>query len=100
MKYRICPLCHGTDKEGCWVCGSQGTQPVLKKPSLEQLRFDHTNANGLVDGDIPAGRPCPFLSECGLRMDRCPSPTNLKLHGFSCGCARAFSITKRPKNES
>ena len=71
----------------------------MSSERLDPPRFDHTNANGLVGGDIPAGQPCPFLSECNLRMDRCPSPENLLPHGFSCGCARAISITKRPKNE-
>lgn len=53
--------------------------------------------NGLVDGNIPAGKPCPFLSRCRRFDDRCPSPENPRPVPFSCACARAFSITEEPK---
>lgn len=53
------------------------------------------DSNGLVDGEVPAGKPCPYLDACGLRNDNCPSEErgNLRMeHGFSCACARAISL--------
>ncbi len=62
--------------------------------------FDYLNANGLVDGDVPPNMECPFFKECGMRETNCPSAVNnnLRPHPFSCACARAFSITRPPKD--
>lgn len=55
--------------------------------------MDHTNANGLVDGCIPAGKPCPFSVGClHLNKSRCPTEERLNEHAFSCAAARFFSI--------
>lgn len=53
---------------------------------------DHTNSNGLVHGDIPAGDPCPWHDSCHAFNEGCPSPENLKPHPFSCALARLHSI--------
>lgn len=55
------------------------------------------NANGLVDGNIPAGKPCPFLKECKMVFDRCPTEDNPKNIDFSCAGARGFSICREIK---
>jgi hypothetical protein len=53
-----------------------------------------TNSNGLVNGCIPKGQPCPFLDKCECKNDRCPTVENPNLtFNFSCAVARAFSIT-------
>jgi hypothetical protein len=56
------------------------------------------NSNGLVDGRIPAGKPCPFASDCTVYNERCPSKENdnMRTVPMSCAIARAFSITKSP----
>jgi hypothetical protein len=54
--------------------------------------LDHTNTNGLVNGDIPANQPCPFHTTCPMIFERCPTPENLNPHPFSCACARMQSI--------
>jgi hypothetical protein len=56
--------------------------------------IDYLNSNGLIDGNIPKGKPCPWLSQCELRDSNCPTGTN-KNNDFSCGCARAFSLTTK-----
>jgi len=51
------------------------------------------DSNGLVDGNIPKGKPCPFLNKCGLRNERCPTeekPNNE--FNYSCAAARAWSL--------
>lgn len=53
---------------------------------------DFRNANGLINGLIPKGKPCPFKKECALSNERCPTKDNLKEVDFSCAAARAFSI--------
>jgi hypothetical protein len=55
------------------------------------------NSNGLINGKIPAGEQCPFLSECNLRNERCPSAENIKTNDFSCAAARMFSTCKTHK---
>lgn len=59
--------------------------------------LDHTNTNGLVHGDIPAGKPCPFHATCPRLDERCPTPEKLKPHPFSCGLARLHSIILNSK---
>ena len=60
--------------------------------------MDYENANGLVDGNIPAGKACPFLSECNFkehRLARCPTTEAPKQVDYSCAAARLFSLTKK-----
>lgn len=61
--------------------------------------MDYYNANGLVNGEVPAKTQCPFWDNCGLRTDNCPSHENqnLRPHGFSCAAARGFSLIKQSK---
>jgi hypothetical protein len=56
--------------------------------------MDFLNANGLVDGRIPPGNPCPFSEICSWRTDNCPTVEgkNLRDQPFSCGAARAISM--------
>jgi hypothetical protein len=64
--------------------------------------MDWCNSNGLVDGLIPAGEPCPFWDECGRRTDNCPSHQNGNIrmnHGFSCALARLTSLVKNQEKE-
>lgn len=49
----------------------------------------------LVDGDIPAGKPCPFEHTCKLRFERCPTSHNLKDIDFSCAAARLQDLMRR-----
>ena len=61
------------------------------------MALDFYNSNGLEDGRIPAGKECPFLAECRIRNDNCPSEARGNVrheHAFSCGGARAISIAK------
>jgi hypothetical protein len=61
--------------------------------------FDHCNANGLVDGRIPVGKPCPFLAKCPMASERCPGfEGQLKPVAYSCAAARGFSICMEPKD--
>lgn len=55
------------------------------------------NSNGLINGKIPAGEPCPFGSECECRSENCPqlgSYVHLLGSAYSCGFARAFSLVR------
>jgi len=63
--------------------------------------MDHCNTNGLVDGNIPARDPCPFLSECRFKVDGCPGSTHgLKDGPFSCGAARLLSMVRGSDQET
>jgi hypothetical protein len=53
------------------------------------------NENGLVDGNIPIGKACPFIDECKLKMDRCPTQEKPKTVPFSCAAARLHSLLKK-----
>ncbi len=55
---------------------------------------DYLNANGLVDGNIPAGNACPFAGNCTMQNERCPTDGNTKPNDYSCGAARLHSIYK------
>jgi len=50
------------------------------------------NANGLKNGIIPAGRPCPWISSCAKKTKECPKETRPHLDGYSCDQSRLFSI--------
>ncbi len=60
---------------------------------------DFLNSNGLVQGNIPAGTPCPFHSEYKLVKDSCPVDGKVKSNSFSCGAARAFSLVQISGNK-
>ena len=62
-------------------------------------RYDYTNANGLVDGDIPSGSPCAFAETCTVRTERCPTKEKLLPHSFSCALARALSLGRTPRSK-
>jgi len=54
---------------------------------------------GLVDGWIPAGKPCPFYNECESQEDLriqgpCPHEGNLLEERHSCGLCCAMSRAK------
>lgn len=55
--------------------------------------------NGLVDGNIPAGKPCPWWGNCSMKVEGCPSDKNLKPRAFSCALARLNSIIDSGKKE-
>jgi hypothetical protein len=50
------------------------------------------NENGIVDGCVPAGRPCPFYGRCALRDEKCPHGDALKQVPFSCAAVRGWSL--------
>jgi hypothetical protein len=62
---------------------------------------EYRDSNGLVQGMIPAGQPCPFLSRCKFKVHTCPGVDGkTKGNHFSCAAARAFSlITEAEKVE-
>lgn len=60
---------------------------------------DFWNSNGLINGRIPKGNPCPFWAECSLCDMNCPVPGRIKPVNFSCGCARGMSLSKMPVND-
>lgn len=49
----------------------------------------------LVQGNIPAGQPCPFENTCKMRVERCPTSHNLKDIDFSCAAARLQDMIGR-----
>ena len=49
----------------------------------------------LVDGNIPAGKACPFLDECGFKKDGCPTVEKPKVNSFSCAGARLWDMIHR-----
>ena len=59
----------------------------------------YLNSNGLKNGKIPAGKPCPFLDSCSSRNEDCPSDDNLKEKDFPCPAARAHSIISISDNK-
>jgi hypothetical protein len=60
----------------------------------------YMNSNGLENGLIPAGRICPFLSQCKLMVvDRCPSEKHQPPGAYSCAAARLWSITIKAREE-
>ena len=62
--------------------------------------IEHWNTNGLVDGLIPIGEPCPFLAKCGLKDDRCPTKEKPKLVAYSCAAARGWSMCENDAKEN
>lgn len=61
--------------------------------------MDYENENGLVNGLIPAGAPCPFEDECPMLVQgRCPTKGNLREVNYSCAAARLWSLGRVAKN--
>jgi hypothetical protein len=58
---------------------------------------NYTNLNGLVDGNIPAGQPCPFIGQCTMKNERCPTEGNVKPCAYSCALARLHSVLAEGK---
>jgi hypothetical protein len=58
---------------------------------------DYLNVNSLVDGNIPKGKSCPFLLQCKMRTDNCPSVNHQPDGVYSCAAARLLSITTKSK---
>lgn len=54
--------------------------------------INHRNTGGLIDGRVPAGEACPFLAQCSMKNDNCPTKQLTKIVPFSCGAARAHSM--------
>lgn len=50
------------------------------------------NAGGLVGGRIPAGKACPFLKNCKMENNNCPTKKTPKSGDFSCAAARAHAM--------
>lgn len=55
-------------------------------------KLSYLDDNGLVNGDIPKGKACPFLNKCGFKVERCPTKENPKNCDYSCAAARAWSL--------
>lgn len=51
--------------------------------------------NQLVDGNIPAGKECPFLEGCNFKTGVCPTKENPRVKDFSCAAARLHNIAKK-----
>jgi hypothetical protein len=55
----------------------------------------YLNENGLVNGLIPAGEPCPFLDRCKFKVHTCPGVDGkMKVNHFSCAAARLHSTIR------
>jgi len=58
------------------------------------------NRNGLINGLIPAGEPCPFRDRCKFKVHTCPGEEGkTKPNNFSCAAARAFSLAEEADKE-
>lgn len=51
-----------------------------------------TKKSLLVDGNIPAGQPCPFIDQCSLKNEGCPTKEAVKLGMYSCAAARFMDM--------
>lgn len=61
---------------------------------------EYRDANGLIQGMIPAGQPCPFLNRCKFKVHTCPGVDGrTKGNHFSCAAARAFSLITEAEKE-
>jgi len=59
--------------------------------------MSHTNSNGLVNGNIPAGQACHFLGHCKFKQTSCPSTERPHTNPFSCAAARLHSMVSEVK---
>ena len=53
--------------------------------------MSYLDVNGLVAGNIPAGKACPWWSKCNMKVERCPSEAAPKTVDYSCALARLNS---------
>lgn len=53
---------------------------------------DHNNANGLIDGGIPEDKACPWINNCAMRVQTCPTERTAHPTPYSCGLARFHSL--------
>lgn len=60
---------------------------------------NYENRNGLEDGRIPAGKPCPWIATCALREARCPRINHLHIAAYGCACARFHSLMMEASND-
>lgn len=60
----------------------------------------YINANGLIGGKVPAGKPCPFAAECSMINNHCPTDDELKDAPYSCATARMHSLLKEEPRDS
>jgi hypothetical protein len=61
--------------------------------------MSYCNDNGLVNGNIPAGKPCPWWKSCNMKVERCPSEAKPKEVDYSCALARLNSCIDSGKRE-
>lgn len=58
------------------------------------------NANGLMQGLIPANTACPFLDKCKFKVHTCPGVDGkTKPNNFSCAAARLHSAIAEAEAE-
>jgi len=60
----------------------------------------YINANGLVEGKVPAGKACPFIAECSMLNDQCPTDDEPTSEPYSCATARMHSLLKEEPRDS
>jgi hypothetical protein len=68
----------------------------------KEVHIKPLNLDGLVDGKIPRGKPCPWLSLCQLKNEDCPTIEHPNENDLSCGMAilRSISTVDTSKYES
>jgi hypothetical protein len=59
----------------------------------------YLNQNGLANGKIIAGIPCPWRDKCYHKTKRCPDENNILDNPYSCATARLFSCIEYHKTE-
>lgn len=59
---------------------------------------NHENTHGLTDGKIPSGKACPWINNCALRVQTCPTERTAHPTPYSCGLARFHSLMMEADN--
>lgn len=59
---------------------------------MSNVIISHLDRNGLVDGKIPAGKGCPFLSICKSKEKVCPTAESTFAVPYDCEHARMHSF--------